>query len=139
MAEYKAKLLNELFTNAKRVLLSTGENVDAALKSSDYSIVANSNLGSISQGSVVKNGNRLIVFALFTASANSISGQEIFAVKKNNQAISCNTGFAVGKRLTNDGNGAYCPVTAAGLITAGPSFPIISGKIYEFNYVMELT
>ena len=139
MAEYKAKLLKGLFTSAKKVLLSNGKTVDEALKNSDYTVTANSELGSITYSQIAKTNNKLLVDVVFASTANSTSGQAIFAIKKDGNAISCDTQNVFGQRLQNDGNSAYCPVTAAGVVSAGPSYPIASAKLYHFNFTLNLT
>ena len=127
-------------TNAQNCMLSDGvTDVDTAINNSGYTVTANSSLGLITYSHIAKLNNKLLVDVIFASTANSTSGQEIFAIKKNNQAISCNTGFVVGQRLQNDGNSAYCPVTASGVISAGPSYPIASGKVYHFNFILGLT
>lgn len=139
MAEYKGKLLKGLFTKAKTVLFDNGANVEESIDGTGYTIDFNTALVTGTYQQVVRVSNKLIVNVVCVAAANSSSNQAIFSIKKGTAAISCPTGFVIGYRLTNDGNHAYCPLTASGVVSAGPSYPLVATKIYNFSFIIELS
>lgn len=128
-----------LNTNYEVVTAGALNELKNAIDASGYTITENSLLGSITYSQIAKLNNKLLIDVVFASTANSTSGQAIFSIKKDGNAISCTVQNVFGQRLQNDGNSAYCPVTATGVVSAGPSYPIASSKIYHFNFILNLT
>lgn len=126
-------------TEASKCMLDENTSVEDAINNSGYTVTANSSLGSITYSQIAKLNNKLLIDVVFASTANSTSGQAIFSIKKDGNAISCIAQNVFGQRLQNDGNSAYCPVTATGVVSAGPSYPIASSKIYHFNFILNLS